>query len=718
MKQLANIYIRLFLLISLITLYTGCSVNPPKPCKVNGKVYGVYDGMFRGKWWNYYQIGTSYIEGLCLKEAEKVLKIALNKNNKDERDVVTYGMHRIDYFPHRELGIVLYHQQKYTKAINELEASISTEKSGRSLHYLNKARRAFVLYSFQDKEHPKILIYSDTQKNIVTNNYLYPVEGEIIDNNFVNCFSIDDTEIKIEEVLPKINFRKNVLLKPGKNVIRLKACDVVKNTYEKKLLITLDINGPAIGIQSLMHKDQNKYDFKCSVYDISGIQSILIYLDDQIQYQIKKKQKLIHISKQLIINNNRSKVLVEAKDSIGNISQYSFSLAEIHKKNFEKVEVSSLLASNTFIPKIVKVEKNIQEPRPLIQLSNISEKEDIYVDELNTQVKISNSKPIKKIEIYVNDDQVAPELPPYIVGKLFCQSIKFYLKDGKNIIRIIAYDKKKNEKKYIITQKRINNPETMLPVAMIPAVIDQKNSKYKSRILYWLNKEKRFTIIPMQDIDELSQWHNKSSQVDLISCINKGEIQPPPWYLQWSFEKRTSFKEAIIHSNNPKTLKIDFGFFEIETEFLEKKKVYKLKSLEILIDLYDFESYRRPIASLKIYKEDIDEAALTENVCQSLAQEFFKKFPILQGRITNDLNNNRIFIHNGKNRNIQIGMRFAIYEKVFVKNIIEQKFAFSDISLISEAKIISFSEDQTPIAQIINHPNYKKVKPFHLYITR
>ena len=46
-------------------------------------------------------------------------------------------MHRSDYFPHRELGIVYYRQGHYSEVIDELTASLSSVDTAKAKFYRN-----------------------------------------------------------------------------------------------------------------------------------------------------------------------------------------------------------------------------------------------------------------------------------------------------------------------------------------------------------------------------------------------------------------------------------------------------------------------------------------------------------------------------------------------------------------------------------------------------
>ena len=93
-----------------VSIASGCAHQTDSTASYtrDGETYGQVRGTFRHKWWNYYERGLSFADGQFFKEAVKDFNAAIRKREKDQRMARTYGMHFMDYFPHRELGIVQY----------------------------------------------------------------------------------------------------------------------------------------------------------------------------------------------------------------------------------------------------------------------------------------------------------------------------------------------------------------------------------------------------------------------------------------------------------------------------------------------------------------------------------------------------------------------------------------------------------------------------------
>jgi tetratricopeptide (TPR) repeat protein len=117
-------------------------VDQGKVYTKDGQEYGVTSSqVWRGRWWNYYERGSSYAAGEFWFEAIADLQEAIKQRDQDQRRSRTYGLHFVDYFPHREIGVVYYRLGRYADAIRELETSLQSAETAKAKFYLNKARR-------------------------------------------------------------------------------------------------------------------------------------------------------------------------------------------------------------------------------------------------------------------------------------------------------------------------------------------------------------------------------------------------------------------------------------------------------------------------------------------------------------------------------------------------------------------------------------------------
>ncbi len=91
-----------------------------------------------GEWYKLYQDGLNAMEKGDYQAASELFRQAIKDNPDDDENVRTYGMHSIEYFPHRELGICLFQLGDTTGAQRELQISMEMEPSARAKQYLGQ----------------------------------------------------------------------------------------------------------------------------------------------------------------------------------------------------------------------------------------------------------------------------------------------------------------------------------------------------------------------------------------------------------------------------------------------------------------------------------------------------------------------------------------------------------------------------------------------------
>ncbi|MBI1321013.1 MAG: hypothetical protein GC168_18975 [Candidatus Hydrogenedens sp.] len=253
----------------LILIATGCSTLVPQPDAYvrDGQQYGVVDGTFRGRWWNHYERGRSFLDGGFYDEAAADLNIALGLRAEDQRWARTYGLHFIpEYFPNRELGITLYHQGALEEAERRLQASIAQESSALAEHYLDLTRAARISAAGGDSTPPVI---TATVADAATGRLTVSVR----DNTYVAAVSIAGEPQLLASAAPEASFNPMVSLRAGHNEIVIAAKDLLGNESELSVAIEHDTDGPALSFDT----DTAATGLVSGVaYDPAGITSITI----------------------------------------------------------------------------------------------------------------------------------------------------------------------------------------------------------------------------------------------------------------------------------------------------------------------------------------------------------------------------------------------------------------------------------------------------------
>ncbi|MCP4348503.1 MAG: hypothetical protein GY795_23715 [Desulfobacterales bacterium] len=188
----------LFIFFLTVLCLNGCQTFPDMSKEKNGARYGTTRGLFQGRWWHFYERGISFADGQFWKEADSDLREAIRQRNNDQRRARTYGLLNFtDYFPHRELGIILYRQGYTKESIKELTASLATEKSAKAEFYLDMARKKLIEKEQSDQEHPEITVISPKEP-VLTNAFSVAVRGIARDDTFVRHIKVGKQDIRVD----------------------------------------------------------------------------------------------------------------------------------------------------------------------------------------------------------------------------------------------------------------------------------------------------------------------------------------------------------------------------------------------------------------------------------------------------------------------------------------------------------------------------------------
>ena len=212
----------------------------------DGKVYGQTDGaFFRHRWWNYYERGLSYADGRYFEEALADLQAAIRKRAQDQRMARTYGMHFLDYFPHREMGIILYEKGDLDAAQRELELSLQYSPTAKARFYIDQIRKKRIEKSLIEVPPPKIIL-SVSSDNMWTRNDPVLINGSAESDHFISQIAIDGAPLFQEGAQRRISFSKALNLTQGPHAIQFLASDLGGKSASRVLTVYVDRMGPTI----------------------------------------------------------------------------------------------------------------------------------------------------------------------------------------------------------------------------------------------------------------------------------------------------------------------------------------------------------------------------------------------------------------------------------------------------------------------------------------
>lgn len=327
----------------MAVLIFGCqSVSDQAMVDDEGRPCGVVSGTFRGRWWNYHERGQSYAACRLWDEAEADYRKALEQRPDDTGRARTYGMNMVAYFPHRELGICLYHQADYTEAMEELETSLSQETSAKARYYLDQTRKAWIESKNLDHADPEIRLTSTVDPG-PTRAFTMHIKGMAKDDTFVKRICINGRDLPIDLGAPGIHFETEVPLNPGLNTIRITVWDICGKSHALNLPVSCDRSGPLLAIESITPtgKSGQAVQVKGYALDPSGIRTLRM---NGKALPIGGGTE-INFSSPCPLNARGSDIVISAEDLAGNITTAVVGQKLMGMKQLGRFKEDFLLAS-------------------------------------------------------------------------------------------------------------------------------------------------------------------------------------------------------------------------------------------------------------------------------------------------------------------------------------------------------------------------------------
>lgn len=406
-----------------------------------GVQYGATKGAFRDRWWNYYERGRSFLEGGFPAEAESDFRTALAGRGRDQLWPRTYGLHFIpEYFPHRELGIALFHQGQVEESIPELERSLSDRFSARAAYYLDEARKKHLESQDVDKHPPEVTV-SSPDATVPIGDMQILVSGVAHDDTYVAAVTINGHAFDVRVSAPEVAFSYSVPMEPGDNAIEITATDLLGKSTTTRVNLQIDIDGPVVSFDSpLVFPGQ----IAGIAYDPSGIAAVWVGgreaavspgQDGQTSFSIELPQGEV-----------KPPVLYEAEDGLGNKTRGRLPVDLVVLSGvpqgpvFAKSEAEvSLLRGGVralnFQGRTIALAAAASNAQPLsVELGNIRDGQEYFMDEIVVALDIACTDGIASVELNDEPVNVMPNRPRQRVSR------RLRLEPGANEIAVAVCD--------------------------------------------------------------------------------------------------------------------------------------------------------------------------------------------------------------------------------------------------------------------------------------
>jgi TolB-like protein/tetratricopeptide (TPR) repeat protein len=606
-------------------------------------VYGKVQGAFRHRWWNYYERGLSFAEGEFFREAIEDLRAAIQQRVKDQRMARTYGMHFIDYFPHRELGIVYYEIGNLEAAKRELEDSLRHFPSAKARFYLDRVRK--ILIEREGKEvMPPTLALSPEADEIWTKEDPVIISGVAEDEHYIAGITISDIPLFLEGSQKLIPFKEDLDLPQGRYTVEVVAKNLLGKVTKRRVIINVDREGPIITLDELdldqfaTGKEVRIYG---SIYDEAGVSSFRI---NKQPIPIREGMEVPFTARFKITEESLEMV---ASDRLDNKTSAIIPLEEIA---FSRGPVMLACADQETRYDLLAGLFSSKDARPpIIRLKGWTDSQTVYLEKGYIEGSVSDESRIESL--LINEIPICCHNGRHVFFSYMAD-----LKEGENTLTIQARDEAGNMaiKKITIISKipKALQLSERLSLTVFPFEQGGGGSiasfNFQHNLIDALVNRNRFRVIERDKLDEILQEQklSRTKLFDESTALRLGRL----------IAAKSIIAGSIIETRT---------------------------GIEIVARMIDTET-SDILASEDVYGEIKDVPALI-SLAEGMAVKFHKDFPLVDGLIIK-CKEKEIVTDLGQDV-IKLYRRLIVYREEEIKHPLTNRILGADNKIIGRARI-------------------------------
>jgi TolB-like protein len=629
--------------LGFLVWHFGCAEHAAGPAYMrDGKEYGKVRGAFRHRWWNYYERGLSFAEGEFNERALSDLMKATEQRDEDQRLARTYGMHFVDYFPHRELGIVHYQMGNLGAAKRELELSLSHFPSAKAMFYLDRVRRKLIGQEGKKVSPPKLVLHVG-EKEIWTREDPFIVSGIAEDDHFVSQITINRKPLFLELSEKRVPFSEALSLSQGRHLVEVVAKNLLGKVTRRQIIVHIDLQGPMITLEDMKTDETapgNVVVITGSVYDEAGVDALTIAGRSE---PIRKDVEVLFTR---CLRVEEGDVEIRTLDRLGNMTSAKLPIARELETRSPVILASAQPEGGLLLAGIFGA-KDTQPPE--IKLSGWTEFQTVFLEKIYLQGEVRDESKIESLTI--NHQPILRRKGTSIFFSHLAE-----LKEGENSIVIEAKDQAANRSsKAIAVLREVPKAfqlEERLSLAVVPfeqkGEVSEASLSFQGNLTDALVDQNRFRVVERDRLDVILQ-EQKLSRTDLI-------------------DRGTALKLGRL----------------IAAHAIITGSIIETKSgIEIIGRLIDTET-SEILATEDVYDEVKDFPAL-RSLAEGMAIKFHRDFPLVDGLVIARKGKN-IFTDLGKSK-IRAQRRLIIYREKPIKHPVTGKVLGADNVIIGRAGI-------------------------------
>ncbi len=544
------------LLLLLISLFAGTSHGEES------------SGSWRGKWWNYYERGMERGDNGNWEESRSDFSKALNLRDTDQRRARTYGMHFIDYFPHRELGVAYFQLGDLKKALAELETSWKSEETAKAAFYLNKIRGQLLKQQVDALPPPLVKLTSPVPGQPVKDATI-TVAGRATAAGRIASLKVNGRPVRFDLARPEMEFSREVPLEDDDEQIVVEATDLLGNSSRIETQVLIDREGPSLSLAAISREPGERTRLRISgrVTDRSGIRELTVNGTAVATGNARE----IELETTAILPPGERSVRIEATDLLGNQTSIEFD-PDRERAALLRQDPPILVAMNG--PGIFSSDK---EP-PLINLKDAEDLPAVFIDRYYVEGEAYDNGKVERITVNGKEVQIAK-------GKKVYFSKMLKLKEGNNRISVEAFDGSGNRKSAEFSIKRIipaaRQAAARMSLSILPFNGKIKNSSVQEMaddfLVAAIVDQKRFQVVEREKLKQILQEQKlaKEKLTDPEHSVQIGKLISADALVATTVTEGQKSVEIVSRLVNTETAEV----METKDAYIEDKSLAAVKEL-------------------------------------------------------------------------------------------------------------------------------------------
>ncbi len=621
---------------------------------------------------NYFERGQSYADGKFYQNAVSDFQEAIRQRKKDQRRARTYGMHFIDYFPHRELGIVYFEMGMLHEAKMELELSLDQFPSAKAQFYLDRVRKKLFEEEMKEVPPPKLSL-DFKSKTIWTRADPVILAGSAEDEHYIKTILINGAPIFLERSQKQVAFQKKLVLAQGRHKVEIEAYNIVGKRANQQVAIIVDREGPMISLEHITVKEGssgNQVTLAGFLYDQAGVSDL----------QINEQQISIESGIEVFFTYELSTEVDELEliggDRLGNNTTARISLTESMAADDNRVIYAGLF-SDLGYPLSAAAFGKRDNRAPEISLRGWADEQTVYLEKVYLEGQVKDEHQVVGLEI-----QNEPVLRRK--GKLILFSQFVELKKGENQIAIRARDEKGH-----VAEKTISI------IRRIPKALQ-------------LAERMSLTVLPFDQTGDLTAASDACQDFLLDALVNQDRFQ-----VVERNKLDIILREQKLSRTNlfEEKTAIKIGRLVAAQSLIAGSIIQSRLGSEIIARMIDTET-SDILAVVDVYDEVTNISSL-RSLSEGLAIKLHREFPLIDGVVVQKKGNS-IFSDLGKGK-IKIRRRLIVFREEPVKHPVTGKWLGSDNVILGKAQVTQVMPELSK-ADIVDGKT-ETIKPLDKVIT-